>query len=47
MDRRIRELGGVNVCAAAYPEDVYVQHVCVYSFLFIKQIAPAFIFGSN
>lgn len=47
LDRRIRELGEVNVCAAAYPEDVYVQHVCVYSFLFIKQIAPAFIFSSN
>lgn len=47
LDRRIRELGEVNVCTAAYPEDVYVQHVCVYSFLFTKKIAPAFIFSSN
>lgn len=38
QDTWIRELGELSVCAAACPEDVYVQHVFVYSFLFKNQL---------
>lgn len=44
LDRLVRKLGEVSVCTAAYPEDVYVQYVFVYSFLFKKAHCSCFCF---